>query len=399
MNVPLWRHPRALALLLTWTFAVTTWRALRMPNDFAMAHWLLDYRLGFIKRGLVGSATALVAGVTGGPPSQTAIVVAAFLLFGVSSAAVLTVLWQLASAGGSRTNALAALAFACSPFVVMHAHLTGYFDGLVVVLTVVAVASALRGRTLTGAIVLSIALLVHETALLVGLPAFVLAVSRVRGDFRRALWPPLTMFALVALGQIAQSPDTVREALTARLAPFAWLDPVIREALPRWLTDSFLVNFRQCADGLWSRSLWAVAPVLVAPTVLTALWTAWPALRARPDALLFVAVCALPQAAHLFAWDGPRLWTYSIGTAMLATWIVAATSELSVDTRWRRLPAALAIAGNIWFTIPLMDSQADHLGRPLRLLLYLPLLVGVVALMAAPGQPDRDREAISPPPA
>lgn len=78
MNLPLLRHPRALPLLVTWTFAVTTWRALRLPNDFSMAHWLLDYRLGFIKRGLVGSTAALVAGVTGGPPSETAIVIASF---------------------------------------------------------------------------------------------------------------------------------------------------------------------------------------------------------------------------------------------------------------------------------------------------------------------------------
>jgi hypothetical protein len=254
-----------------------------------------------------------------------------------------------------------------------------------------------------------VALLVHETALLIGLPAFVFAVHRVRGEFPRALpkalWPPLTMFALVALGQLVQPLDTVCEALTNRLAPFTWLDPMIRDALPRWLTESFLANYRHCVDGLWTRAIWAVAPVLVAPTVLAALWAAWPALRARRDALLFVAVCGVPQAIHLFAWDGPRLWTYSILAAMLGTWVAVTTADVRRDTRWRRLPAVLAIAGSLWFTIPLMDGEVDHLGRPLRLALYLPLLAGVVALMGAraarePGEdpePGRQDGAISPP--
>src|SRR6185369_16556609 len=39
--------------------AATAARAVRLPNDFAEAHWLLDYRYGFIKRGLAGSVLNL----------------------------------------------------------------------------------------------------------------------------------------------------------------------------------------------------------------------------------------------------------------------------------------------------------------------------------------------------
>ena len=40
--------PVGLAMLLTLS---RTWR---LPNSFANAHWLLDYRFGFVKRGLAG---------------------------------------------------------------------------------------------------------------------------------------------------------------------------------------------------------------------------------------------------------------------------------------------------------------------------------------------------------
>ena len=192
------------------------------------------------------------------------------------------------------------------------------------------------------------------------------------------------MFALVAAAQALQSATVVREAITLRLAPVPWLDAVIRESLPVWLTDSFLENLRQCADGLWSRALWAVAPVLVAPTVLAAFAQAWPALGVRRDGAFFAAVCAAPQVTHLFAWDGPRLWTWSLFPALLAAWVVAATAAAPVPgdgaaaRRWGS-PPGLAILVvlllNLWFTIPLMDGQFDHLARSQRLLLHLPVLV------------------------
>jgi hypothetical protein len=369
-------------LLVLWAFAATSWRALRGPNDFALAHWLLDYRLGFIKRGLLGSFTSAA---TAGRPTESGLVIASFVLFAISSAALLYALLQLAARGRSAGATLLALVLAGSPLVVMHAHLVGYLDGVVIAMTVGAVALALRGRTAAGAVIIAVSVLVHETTLVVGLPAFLFAVYRRGGDsrggdLRRALAPSLGVFALVAAAQALQSATVVREAIALRLAPVPWLDAVIRESLPVWLTDSFLENLRQCADGLWARALWAVAPVLVAPTALAALVQAWPALGARRDAAFFAAVCAVPQVTHLFAWDGPRLWTWSLFAALLAAWVVAATAPAAEATARRpgralRVALVAVLLLNLWFTIPLMDGQFDHLARMQRLLLHLPVLV------------------------
>ena len=48
-------------LVLLWTLGITLARAIRTPNDYSEAHWLLDYRFGFIKRGLIGSMCSLAA--------------------------------------------------------------------------------------------------------------------------------------------------------------------------------------------------------------------------------------------------------------------------------------------------------------------------------------------------
>src|SRR5688500_10058539 len=47
-------------LSIAWSLLVTIARAIRRPNDFAEAHWLLDYQFGFVKRGLIGSLYSLV---------------------------------------------------------------------------------------------------------------------------------------------------------------------------------------------------------------------------------------------------------------------------------------------------------------------------------------------------
>ncbi len=45
-----WKDLIAWAIVF-WTFVVTIGRAIRAPNDFSEAHWLLDYSYGFMKRG------------------------------------------------------------------------------------------------------------------------------------------------------------------------------------------------------------------------------------------------------------------------------------------------------------------------------------------------------------
>lgn len=356
------------SLLVLWAFGVATARTLRLPNDFALAHWLLDYRLGFGKRRLLGSLAALL----GGDPT-----IASLGLLALSATALLYALLRLAGRARDPAAWLVALVLASSPLAVMHAHLVGYLDGAVVALGVGAVALALRGRALAGASMVGIAVLMHEMALVLVLPAFLFAVGRRGGRMVAAALPALVAFAAVALAQVAQAPALQRAAIAARLAPHASLDPVIREALPLWLTEPFLENLRQCADGLWQRSLWAFAPLLVVPSLAVVLWYAWPRLRGLGERAVFLAICAAPEVAHLFAWDAPRIWTWSLFAALLAAWVVADTTTATVVRHRLLRPACVAaLLINAGLTIPLMDSRHDNLPLVWRLLLCLPVVVG-----------------------
>ena len=43
---------------LLWVFYITVLRALRWPNDWAEAHWLISYKFGLLKRALPGTLIA-----------------------------------------------------------------------------------------------------------------------------------------------------------------------------------------------------------------------------------------------------------------------------------------------------------------------------------------------------
>src|SRR3954451_20067096 len=73
------------------TLIATCLRAARLPNHFATEHWLVDYRFGFVKRGLVGSLVSLAAGAFRTRPTEGAIDALAVMAFVAFCAAILWV--------------------------------------------------------------------------------------------------------------------------------------------------------------------------------------------------------------------------------------------------------------------------------------------------------------------
>ena len=62
--------PLLSCLVMLGALVATVLRTIRWPNDWAEAHWLLDYRFGFVKRGLVGQVFTWVTGLLGIPVGE-----------------------------------------------------------------------------------------------------------------------------------------------------------------------------------------------------------------------------------------------------------------------------------------------------------------------------------------
>src|SRR5436309_6933176 len=106
------------AALLVWTLALTSLRATRLPNDFSKAHWLIDYRFGFVKRGLVGTLLSLTTHAIHVRPTDRLLGLLASLQFIVFCVVLLYLGVRIVRRSAwSTTPLLLMLVFFSSPFV------------------------------------------------------------------------------------------------------------------------------------------------------------------------------------------------------------------------------------------------------------------------------------------
>lgn len=389
------------------TTIVTCLRAARLPNQFATEHWLVDYRFGVVKRGLVGSVVALITAALRTRPSQAAInalAVAAFIIF--CAAIVWVCVRMLQRSHWSSDVALAALVFLSSPFVVMSAHLIGYYDNIVVSLAIVSLALVFAGRIGSAAIVQGLSLLVHENTLLIAFPAVLwatLVTAPPSSAPRRRLLPlplllPLAVFGLLVLRQ-GTAPHHLERSLTQHLATYPFVASALPDVrVPHWVMigfwDSYVLHQGHVQERLLSQAMIA----LVFPSMLALLGVlfagdALAAVSAQAAALL--AICLLPQSMHLMVWDTARTWTYSILCAFLLLWIdVESCPERPRSSQFVRFVALAALLVNAIAVTPLMDGLKEHFDVATRVWLYAPVFaVGVgLARLSPPratGEPDR----------
>jgi hypothetical protein len=382
-----------IAIVLVWTLAVTCLRAARLPNNFSKEHWLIDYRFGFVKRGLVGSLVSVVARLLGRRPTEALInglAIACFLGFcGVLG-------WvfarMLRRSRWSPAVVLAVLVFASSPFIVMSAHLIGYYDNIIIVLTIVSLALLLSGRPWTAGVVQAIAILVHENTLLVGFPVFCWTSWRLRTRCpSRARWRvaplllPVVTFVLLTVSQ-SLAPHRLERSLTGYLSTYPFVAGTIADVrVPHWITITFYDSYRLHQGRFEERMLSQTMISLVLPPVLAILGVLFEGggvAAVSADALALVGICLLPQAMHVMAWDTSRIWTYAIVCAFLLLWVdVELGPGRRTTVQFVVLLSLVTLVVNAIAVTPLMDGLHDRLDVTLRLLLYAPT-VGLAMVLA-----------------
>jgi hypothetical protein len=387
----------AVGVACLWGLTATLARAVRWPNDFAEAHWLLDYQFGFVKRGFAGQALSTLLGLVGMTPTEAVIAAVSACVLAVFCAVLLWVSWQIARADSfSPASGLAVLAFLTSPFIVMSGHLNGYFDSLLVMLTVTAVVFVGRRRMWLAAVAMTIAVLIHESAIVIGYPTLLLAwwLSRETdstGAGGRSGWPlglPVLAFGIVAASATVLPAD-FQDAYSAHLAGFPFVAGDMHLLVPEWLTPGFLDQL--ATHRFAERIAFAEMYGLVLPTVVALLAYTVDAFSVRVRSVtmwgMLVAVLA-PQVMHLAAWDTTRIWTYSIATALVVCWTVARTAgparPVATSVGWLALAA---IVVNAMAMTPLLDNLADRYQLTTRLVMYLPVIATAVWLVSRHDDP------------
>ncbi len=396
-----------IALGLLWAFGVTLLRGLRRPNDWAEAHWLISYDFGPIKRGLSGT---LLKPLLAAAPAQAAvtITIVSFVITGVLYIVLLALCWSILRRCEFSTNAVVVVAaFFTSPFVVMSGHLNGYSDGQIILLSIAAIALALRGRMWPAALFLTAGLLIHETIFVIGLPTVIwAALLRSRDERGRVAWGSLAPFLLpvVAFGVLFLYQSFVinaaglEGALITHLKGFPFIEYDQEVIVPRSFAKSFVAHFLAQSPRAWGRVFDPALIVAVLPTVIVLLLFTREALRAgqAPRGLRSTAILLpfLPLSLHLIAWDTARIWTCPVVVGLLVVWIACQAAE---PRRLAALDSRLVNCGlivlpiNVFGHIALMDWRVERFSIWWRAILYLPLAASLILSFARRSASDYTR--------
>ena len=403
--MPQRRADGLIALGLLWAFGVTLLRGLRRPNDWAEAHWLIGYDFGLIKRGL--PATLLRPFTAASPErAEMAITLVATALTALLCLVLIAVCGSILRRAGFSRNAVVAVAvFATSPFVVMTGHLNGYFDAPIILLTVLAVTLAWRGRAGWAALALTIGLLVHETIFIIGFPTVIWAallanrrdVATGQAAARRLapLLAPLVAFAALFVYQsFAIDAAELESTLITHLETFPFIQYDQEVIVPRAFAKSFVAHFQSQSPRVWGRLFDPGLMLAMLPTVAVWLLFIRQALRAAntPRHLIMAAglLPFLPLALHLIAWDTARIWSYPIIVALLVGWVACLAAEparlRAADSRLLAMLGLLTLPLNVFGRVPLMDWRVERFSNWWRAALYAPAAIVLLGRVARRGR-------------
>lgn len=380
-----------ITILLVYSLGVTILRALRTPNDFAEAHWLLDYRFGFVKRGLVGEMLTRITSALSLRITENLILILsgiAFLVFCVGMVYLsLKVIQNLNWSSGA---ILTTLVFLTSPFMVMSAHLFGYYDNIVIVLGILSVILLLKGKLWSGVILQGLGMLIHENSLFLAFVPFCLTWFLMNFGPRKPgaplplLLPVGTLLYLAVNQEVLVNPDFNR-LYSEHLSQFPFIEKTAAAVSPLWLSTSFSQYFELQSVDILRRVGTVSIYLLFLPSAFGMLFFIlaafpFPKNRWRMGFLIF-GVCFAPQSMHLVAWDTFRIWTYTIFCAFFALWVYSEIFPSQRDPFPNGFVPYFILMINAIIPIPLMDGQVERFSFLTRLVIYIPVLAGGLVLL------------------
>lgn len=349
LDYRLWTAVAGLGLL-----ALGLLRGFRLPTDYAYTVSLIDYRAGFLKRGLLGQLLHS-AGWTG----YEAFAIAATALLGVAMCALGLAIYRTAREPDARLWS-AVLVFTSSFAIVYLASLNGYLDHVGVALAVAVLAIADWRRQLVAAVAaLSLGIVFHEATFVVFAPTVlgVLLVKVRREPRSRGLaWvvgAGLLLLAILLGMSSARLPRAEALDLMAQLEASAGR-PIHRMGLLSVLAgDSHdMAKFLRRFWSGWRSWVHLVQSLLVVlPSLVFLLWVVAGRLRAlaRERWVRIVALLAplSPLAMHFVGIDTDRWNLLAVVTAFLAVFGLSRVplgEDESVGARWsERLVIALVL--------------------------------------------------------
>jgi len=397
-------HEQVIRIALYCVALITILRALRYPNDWAEAHWFISYKFGFIKRGLVG--TLFLPFVNRNP--QLIIEILSTLLLIIMCVVLLSINMRIIRRNGSDISSLLlALLFLTSPYLVMSAHLNGYFDNILISLTVFASLLLKKNKIFFSSLVVSIGILTHELMFIVGFPnvmffAMLQHVTQTKpptiktfilsfiARYKMLIVIPVFLFIYLILNQTLFLDVTIlKNQLVSHLSQFSFIECNRNVIVPNAFTHSFYDYLSKQSPKFIQRVTAPTYILHIGLSLLIMMFYTWRTIKdIRYKTIIFISftlLVFLPLSLHAIAWDTSRIWTYPLIVALLGVWAIIEAIPLhkkQEESVVFVIFTIMVVVFHIFISTPLMDGEIERFSNEMRFLLYTPPIMLMLFVIA-----------------
>jgi len=401
---------RKLLLFFTYLYALffSIAKTLRLPNKWSESHWMMDYRFGFVKRGLGGE----IFGWFFRKDEFSILILSAGILLLLYIAIIGIAVKETLKRGKNINTLLFFVVFLLSQYIIFSAHLIGYLEHVVFLLTLPVVYLIRSKKYFLASLIAVFSIFIHEISLFLMLPVSTFALLVFESPdppftfgnmFSGGMIKKILAFSgLPVLTVVGLSLFHEQEGSNYVLTVFNYLKsiPFIPENVARSVTSaytqSFSLSFQEQRSHFFQRVFISKATVFYGIPILFLLWMIFKEFRLKRNIRLFIllaAVASIPLLMHSIAYDTYRIWTFPFMILFLGFWV------LSLKFKFNRAEAdTLSVPEILFFMVSfllvavspniLFDEETERFSLPVKLMLALPVFLMLYILKKPQSKSD-----------
>lgn len=309
-------------ILYLYTLVFSVLKSIRFPNSWAEAHWMLDYKFGFIKRGLAGEILGFFV-----EKNESVIVWVSGVILGILYLLLLLIAVKqtLRNKGNRLYTGMFYIIFFLSQYLVYSAHLIGYLDHIIFLLGIFIVQLILKRKILLPSILLSIGMVIHEISFFLILPVsvFALIVSGVQKNnpvlkdrlFRKSaiflILPMITVIGISLYEEIYGKESYFY--LFNYLKNIRFIGERVAGSVASAYTEKLSYYFTEESPHLFQRLFISTCTILCGVPLLFLCFILYKRFYKKTGTyLLFIALVVIffPLLLNAIAWDTYRIWSF-----------------------------------------------------------------------------------------
>ncbi len=392
-----------LIILYLYAFIFSILKTIRKPNEWAEVHWLMDYRFGFIKRGLAGE----IFGWFFHKDEFNILLVSAGILFLLYFLIFRIAIKEIFEENSSFYRILFLLIFFLSGYITFSAHLIGYFDHVIFLLTILVIFLNKKKKIFLSSFIVAFSIFIHEISFFLMLPVscFALIIAENTNDFsfkniftfrllkKLVLFLILPVFAIIAVLLCQELNDKNYFSLIFNyLKQYPFINDERANSLSSAYTTSFSYYFNDESPHFLQRLFVSKGTILFGIPIVFSLWMMFKEfeLRKNIQLLFLIAIVGfIPLLLHAIAWDTYRIWSFPFMILFLIFWILS--SKFKAESNSQRNLSTLemlffflsfllvALVPNILF-----DNEVERFSLITRIIIIIPVFFILFFIKKAP---------------